>query len=145
MKYDLDMSKGGGHCCPMRTLTLLTRKIGKLFRCHMHKLNVTNSQVGIFMILLQKKESTQNELGKMLDLERSTISRDLSRLVCKGYLYKVSGTKSPLVGLTQKGGELATKIHVEWEKGYVEAKALLGEDGMAALLLLEKKMLTKKE
>ena len=87
------------------------------------------------------EELTQSDLGKLLDLERSTICRDLTRLVDQGYLYKTKGTKSPLIGLSKKGKEFGLKIFKEWEKGYKETRDILGEDGLEALKNLEKKLL----
>ncbi|PCJ28781.1 MAG: hypothetical protein COA97_00115 [Flavobacteriales bacterium] len=131
-------------CCPMGSMNRLSKIISKMFRCHFSKLNVTNSQVGIFMILGEKGETSQDSLGKMMLLERSTVSRDLVRLVDQGYLYKAKGGKSPLIGLTKKGQELAAEIKVEWEKGYNESRDLLGEKGLIALKELEKRILESK-
>jgi DNA-binding MarR family transcriptional regulator len=128
-------------CCPLGSLTLMLRKIGKMFRDHLSNLNVTNSQSSIFLILLKMEELSQSELGKKLDLERSTICRDLARLVDQGYLYKTKGAKSPLIGLTKKGKAFALEIFEEWEKGYKETRNLLGEEGLEALKNLEKKIL----
>ena len=145
MKKELDMDHSEENfCCPLGSLTLLSKKISKMFRTHLSKLNVTNSQVGIFLILSEKGELSQTELGKMLDLERSTICRDLMRLVNQGYLYKVKDGKSPLLGLTKKGQEFANEISKEWKKGYDETRDLLGEKGLEALQLLEKKLLENK-
>lgn len=143
-KSSIDLNEEN-FCCPMGSMTRLSRIINKMFRCHFSKLNVTNSQVGIFMILSEKGETTQGNLGKMMEIERSTISRDLVRLVDQGYLYKAKGGKSPLIGLTKKGQDLAAKIKVEWEKGYHESRDLLGEEGLAALKELEKKILENKD
>jgi DNA-binding MarR family transcriptional regulator len=132
-------------CCPMGSLTRLSKIISKMFRSHFSKLNVTNSQVGIFMILAEKGETTQGNLGKMMEIERSTISRDLVRLVDQGYLYKAKGGKSPLIGLTKKGQELGADIKIEWEKGYHESRDILGEEGLAALKELEKRILDNKD
>ncbi len=137
--------KDENFCCPLGTMTRLSRIISKMFRCHFSKLDVTNSQVGIFMILAEKGEISQDKLGKMMELERSTVSRDLVRLVNQGFLYKVKDGKSPLLGLTKKGQELASQIKVEWEKGYRESRDLLGEKGLAALQELEKKILENKK
>lgn len=142
MKKDItSYTQDKDFCCPLALLTLLQRKIGKMFRNHYSDLNVTNSQSSIFLILLKKEELTQSALGKLLDLERSTISRDLARLVNQGYLYKTKGTKSSLIGLTKKGKYFALEIFNEWEKGYKETRGLLGEEGLVALKNLEKKIL----
>jgi len=142
MKKDItSYAQDKDFCCPLGMLTLLQRKIGKMFRNHFSELNVTNSQSSIFLILLKMEELTQSELGKILDLERSTICRDLARLIEQGYLYKTKGNKSPLVGLTKKGKDFALAIFEEWEKGYKETRDLLGKDGIAALRNLEKKIL----
>ena len=143
-KSDIDFNDEN-FCCPLGSMTRLSRRISKMFRCHFSKLNVSNSQVGIFMILLEKGELSQDKLGKMMELERSTVSRDLVRLVDQGYLYKVKDGKSPLLGLTKKGQELALKVKVEWEKGYKESRDLIGEKGLAALRELEKKILDNKK
>jgi len=112
-----------------------------MFRNYYSDLNVTNSQSSIFLILLKMGEISQSDLGKLLDLERSTICRDLARLVDQGYLYKAKGGKSPLIGLTKKGEDFALEIFEEWEKGYKETRDLLGEEGLEALKNLEKKVL----
>ena len=142
MKKDItSYTQDKDFCCPLGMLTLLQRKIGKMFRSHYSDLNVTNSQSSIFLILLKMEELTQSDLGKLLDLERSTICRDLARLVDQGYLYKTKGTKSPLIGLSKKGKDFALEIFNEWEKGYKETRNLLGEEGLEALRNLEKKIL----
>ena len=128
-------------CCPLGSLTLLIKKIGKIFRNHLANLNVTNSQASIFLILLKEGELSQSQLGKALDLERSTVCRDLSRLLKQSYLYKIKDGKSPLIGLTKKGQELATEIFVEWQKGYDESRIILGDDGLEALKKLKSKLL----
>ena len=127
--------------CPLGSLTVLSRKIGKIFRNHFYKLNVSNSQVYIFLLLSKKEEVSQSEIGKILELERSTVSRDLVRLIDKGYLYKVKSGVSPIIGLTKKGQEFSKKIVHEWEKGYQESTDLLGKKGMEALKELEQQIL----
>ena len=142
MKKDItSYTQDKDFCCPLGILTLLQRKIGKMFRNHYSDLNVTNSQSSIFLILLRMEDLTQSELGRLLDLERSTICRDLVRLVNQGYLYKTQGTKSSLIGLTKKGKDFALQIFEEWEKGYKETRDFLGEEGLEALKNLEKKIL----
>lgn len=130
--------------CPLESLSVLTRKLGRLFREHFNKLNVTVSQAQLFMLLNEQEELLQSEIAKKLELERSTVSRDLVRLIDKGYLYKAKGGTSPLIGLTKKGKEFATLITQEWQKGYNESVSLLGDGGLKALQELEQQIQSNK-
>lgn len=130
----------GDNCCPLGSLTILSRKLGRLFRNHFSELNVTNSQVYVFLLLSEEGEILQSEMAKKLELDRSTVSRDLVRLHKQGYLYKAKGGASPLIGLTKKGQEFAAQIVGQWEKGYEESLELLGEKGMKALKELEQEI-----
>jgi len=70
MKKGLDTyTQDKDFCCPLGSLTLMLRKIGKMFRDHLSNLNVTNSQSSIFLILLKMDELSQSELGKKLDMD----------------------------------------------------------------------------
>ena len=63
-------------------------------------------------------EVAQSTIGKYLELERSTVSRDLVGLIDKGYLYKTATGVSPTISLTQDGKKMADLVTQEWEKGY---------------------------
>ena len=130
--------------CPLGAIAILSRKLSKIFRNHFSKIEVTNSQASIFLLLSSKEELPQKSIGETLELEKSTVSRDLVRLVNRGYLYKTKDAKSPNVGLTKKGQEFVKKITCEWEKGYEDAKEYLGEKGMKAISDLESSVIEKK-
>ncbi len=145
MKNENDIELKLEDChCPLGSMMLLARKMSKIFRSHFCDLEVTNSQAGLFLLLHKNGETAQSDIGKMMDLEKSTISRDLSRLVKQGYLYKAKDGKVARVGLTDKGNELAVEIEKQWKKGYNESRDLLGEKGVEALKELEKRLLDNK-
>jgi len=94
------------------------------------------SQLSLLMVTGKMKAVPQAELGKMLKLERSTVTRDLTRLVDKGFLVK-SGTNSrPVVEMTDAGAEYTERIIPDWYNATQEAKNKLGADGDLALNLV---------
>ena len=126
--------------CPLMRLLVITRKLGKLYNKHFNKLNVTQSQVSILLMVAKMGEIAQSAIGKRLELERSTVSRDLARLVDKGYLHKTANGVSPAISLTKEGIKVSNLVAREWEKGYKDSCELLGEKGMSALAEIQKIM-----
>jgi len=126
--------------CPLTRLMVTSRKLGKLFKKHLNKLNVTQSQVSILLMVAKMGEIAQSVIGKQLELERSTVSRDLARLIDKGYLQKTANGVSPVISLTKEGIKITNLVAHEWEKGYKDSIDLLGEKGMKALSVIEKAM-----
>ncbi|MBL4755967.1 MAG: MarR family transcriptional regulator [Flavobacteriales bacterium] len=126
--------------CPLIRLSIISRKLSKLFKKNFSKLNLTQSQVSILLMLSEMGNIAQSAIGKYLELERSTVTRDLVRLIDRGYLNKTAGGVSPTIGLTKEGTKMSKLVVREWEKGFNTAFELLGRQGMNAVGELEKKM-----
>lgn len=67
-------------------------------------------QLQILMVFFQKTEGsfTQNELVKILGVDKGNISRSLIKLSAKGYIEPVEGRK--LYQLSEKGKQLKSEI-----------------------------------
>jgi len=98
------------------------------------------SQLSLLMITGRMKSVSQSELGKMLKLERSTVTRDLKRLIDKGYLIKKGVVNRPIIEITDKGAGYTEKIIPDWHIATQEALVELGEDGEQALNLVLHKL-----
>ena len=119
--------------CTASKMALSIRMINKIYKKHLKKHRVTMSQLGILMIVGRMKEVAQAEIGKMLVLERSTVTRDLKRLVENGYLIKTGTNSRPVIEMTDKGAMYTTKIIPDWQKATLEANEVLGKKGVEAL------------
>lgn len=137
-KVEKSTSEINPQMCPLMRLLVISRKLVKLYSKHFKKLNVTQSQVSILLMVAKMGEIAQSTIGKQLELERSTVSRDLARLIDKGFVYKTTNGVSPIVNLTDNGIKVANLVAHEWEKGYKDSCDLLGEKGMNALEEIEK-------
>jgi DNA-binding MarR family transcriptional regulator len=113
------------------------RLINNLFRKHIAPHDLSNSQCNLLLVLSQKKEITQVELGHFLFLEKSSIKRNTDRLIDLGYF---DAKSRPKIKITPKGLAKIESVIPSWDKAMAEAKALLGDDGIEALNLVISKL-----
>ena len=71
-------------------------------------------------------------------MEKSTVSRNVSRMKKKGWLEitALDGQVTQTIKLTPKGRELLKEVYAKWKKAQQEAGVLLGEEGVASLSAL---------
>jgi len=115
----------------------LNRITGNIFRKHFKEFKVTNSQVSLLFILSKRDGLTQKALSDISKLEKSSINRNLNRLMSNQYISKAD---FPLIKITDKGLNMVNQIIPEWEKAMTEIRSLLGEEGEAALNLILSKL-----
>jgi DNA-binding MarR family transcriptional regulator len=126
--------------CTASKLALSIRSVNVIYRKHLKKHNVTMSQLSLLMVIGKMVSVPQSEVGKMLKLEKSTITRDLKRLIDKGHIVKNGPANRPIVEITDKGAAYTEKIIPDWHAATDEALAILGNDGEQALNLVLNKL-----
>ena len=80
---------------------------------------------------------TRAEIARLQHLNRSTLTRDLKAVLSEGWIEEVrenANGRSRPVALTRAGHELMLNAQPAWLMAQVQAEALLGEDGMNALI-----------
>lgn len=118
----------------------LNRVIANIFRKHLSPFEVTDSQLSLLFVLSKKDGLTQKQLTEILQLEKSSLNRNLKRLLEKDLLTRAD---FPIIRITNKGKELTNTIIPHWEKAMAEIRTLLGEEGEAALNVVSSKLQTK--
>ncbi len=126
--------------CIAGKIARLNRLIGQIYRKHLMPFKITQSQLGILMMINERAPLAQAELAHMMVLERSTVSRDLKRLSDRGYLLKSGAPNRPVLQLTQAGKARLNEILPSWEAAMEESRRLIGEEGDAALDMLLRKL-----
>jgi DNA-binding MarR family transcriptional regulator len=107
----------------------MDRIISGIFRKHIAPFGLTNSQLSILFVTAKKGSVTQQILSDILFLEKSSVSRNMRRLLDMKLIKKINSRK---IEMTIKGKELLEKIIPEWEKAMVEVNIILGEEGQEA-------------
>ncbi|HHJ49727.1 MAG TPA: MarR family transcriptional regulator [Phaeodactylibacter sp.] len=126
--------------CVASKLALSIRTVSAIYRKHLKAHNVTMSQLSLLMIVGKHKFLPQSEIGRKLMLERSTVTRDLKRMIERGYFVKKYDKSRPVIYITDKGASYVESIIPDWKAATEEAKAKLGEDGEQALNLVLHKL-----
>lgn len=119
--------------CIASRMLKCNRIITAIFRTHLLPYNITSSQIGILFLLNKAGEKSQQALADHLYLEKSTVSRNMQRLLQQGYIVRL-GTK--LIGITDKGNDFLETLIPAWDKAMAEARARLKGEGEEALTIL---------
>lgn len=111
----------------------LNRLTANVFRQHLSPFNITNSQLNVLFVLSKMDGLTQKELTEILQIEKSSLHRNLKRLFARDFLTK---SEFPVIKITHEGKVLVNNIIPEWEKAMDEIRQTLEEDGENALNLI---------
>ncbi|MEO0469979.1 MAG: MarR family transcriptional regulator [Bacteroidota bacterium] len=133
MKYD-------AHQCLAARLRSLSRIADGIYRRHLAGSGTTEQQLNILLILYQEGEVPQKRVSEVLELERSSLTRNLVRLVNQGWIEKKGPVNRPQISLTAKGKKATKKLLPHWEAAMDELSAALGGEGMLYLNMVEKKL-----
>ncbi len=121
-----------GICIGSR-LKILSRNVENIYRKHLGPYSITSSQLSILFFVAKNEEVRQKDIGKFLILERSTVCRDLTRLIRNGLIAKNRTELRSTVALTKAGGSLLEEVIPSWKMAHEESSELLGEHVMTEI------------
>jgi DNA-binding MarR family transcriptional regulator len=122
-------------CCIAGRLRLLNRVVTNIYDDALRPLDLKVSQMNILVVAAKLGVARPAEVCEFLELDTSTLSRTVERMVANGWLEIVpeeDGRSQPF-RLTAEGHRLLERALPAWEKAQAEAKKLLGDDGLRLL------------
>lgn len=124
----LAMSK---ECIAFR-VRLLSRVITKIYDHNLQELGVTANQATMLIVIARRGQMNRKELGQILQMEKSTVSRNLERMLTQHWLEELPHTNGELqpLALTESGRAMLGEVHIKWQSSQLQARALLGEDNV---------------
>jgi len=98
-----------------------------------HGINI--AQLNLLAAVSIADGARQVDLGKILDVEKSTLSRDLKRMERLGWIQskRLSSGRGQAVGITPAGARLLEQARPAWEKAQKAARSELGKTVFAQL------------
>ena len=121
--------------CIAGRLRLLNRVVTNLYDEALRPFGVKLSQGNILAVTAKLGVARPAEVCAILELDTSTLSRTVERMVANGWLEILpddDGRSHPF-RLTDEGKRLMEKAIPAWETAQAEAKKLLGADGLKLL------------
>jgi DNA-binding MarR family transcriptional regulator len=115
-----------GSCLALRT-RMLARRLTRLYDDALRRHGLTVSQLILLVAMTRYPDKPAAVLGRGLEIEKSTLSRNLARLAEAGWI-----TQAPL-SVTDAGRALIAAAYPDWQRAQREAEHLVGEPGRAAL------------
>ncbi len=121
--------------CIAGRMRLLNRVVTNLYDNALRPIGIRLSQGNVLAVTAKLGVARPAEVCDILELDTSTLSRTVDRMVENGWLEIVpdeDGRFQPF-RLTEQGRRLMEKSVPAWEKAQAEATKLLGEDGLRLL------------
>lgn len=121
--------------CLASRVRQLSRIITRLYDDAMRPLGITASQFTLLTQLGQQDGITAVEIGFSLDIEKSTLSRNLKRLLALGMIEMdpPAGRRGRGLHLTPKGQATIKDAFPVWEDAQRRALSIMGEGSRATL------------
>ena len=86
----------------------------------------------------KKEKMTQKQLSEFAHLEKSSLNRNLTRLIDRKLL---SRDEFPIIMITTDGKYFVENIIPIWEKAMCEIREAMGKEGEDALITLHNKLI----
>ena len=121
-------------CLAVR-LRVLNRVVSGVYDAALRPHGLKISQLNILVAIARMGEAQPSRLCRALHLDPSTLSRNVERMLKRGWLRVSAGEdgRTQVVRVTTEGEELLRTAAPAWEKAQQQAAELLGEEGAAAL------------
>lgn len=121
--------------CLVARVRILNRQLTRIYDEALRPLKVKANQTGILVLVAKRGPCTPRDLGAILRMEKSTVSRNLELMRKQGWLVSLPGDdqRSHRVRITPRGRKLLERALPRWEEAQQKARALLGPTGAEAL------------
>jgi DNA-binding MarR family transcriptional regulator len=130
----------------MRT-RLISRVLTTIYDEELRPFGIVSPQFALLAIISEMEPATRAEIGRYHHQDRSTLTRNLKIILSEGWVEEVQGEKGgrrkPIV-LTPAGKDLLVKGAPAWRVAQAQAKALLGKDGVAAVMNMASRIMSPK-
>ena len=138
-------NKTNDNICTVMRLRRATRKATRLYDRHFADLGIGIAQYGIMQTIAQAKRTSISDIADALDMERTTLTRNLKPLIASGLVAVGEGndkrTRSVIV--TDKGKKLLKQARSVWQKAQKEVRTEMGEAELRKLHRLLADMLER--
>jgi DNA-binding MarR family transcriptional regulator len=118
-----------------RCIALRVRRLGRLvtriYDDAMRPFGLTVAQFSLLSAMINAGRLSPAELGRRLDLEKSTVSRNLARMTEHGWIRAVPEARGVELRVEAAGRKLFERAHPAWETAQARAAELMTREALA--------------
>ena len=118
--------------CLASRVRYLDRVLSRIYDGALRDHGVTGAQLGMLVAVALAGPTTPAWVGRRLELERSTVSRNLARLRAAGLVSAEGGLR-----VTPRGAALVRAAHPAWQRAQQQARDVLGTHQLRLLSAVE--------
>jgi DNA-binding MarR family transcriptional regulator len=145
--YTINMNgktiKRVGTECLGFTARLLSRVISGVYDDALAEVGLKVSQFSLLNAIANEEDARPAELAKLLVMDESTLSRNVTRMCARGWLRLKPGEddgRSHQITVTEEGIALLRSSYPAWQKAQSQLTQRLGPEGVTALKSIMKKL-----
>jgi DNA-binding MarR family transcriptional regulator len=117
------------------------RSLTRLYEEHLRAVELTPPQFGLLSVLAERAGLAQTELVEALDLDQTTLSRNLKLLIANKWVKRgrsAEDRRQAVYSITAAGLEVRRAALPHWQRAQAQMRRTLGAEFDAALALLER-------
>ena len=130
-----EIAESTASLCLATRVRQLSRIVTRVYDDAMRPLGITASQYTLLAQLASRDGITAVEIGHDLDIEKSTLSRNLKRLLALGHIIMdpPAGRRGRGLHLTPKGQAVLKEAFPIWAEAQRRATTVMGSDSRSVL------------
>lgn len=118
--------------CLASRIRYLDRVLARIYDGELREHGVTGAQLGMLVAVTLAGPTTPAWVGRRLELEKSTVSRNLARLRAAGLVTDDGGLR-----VTPRGAALVRAAHPAWRRAQRQARVALGAQPLRLLSAID--------
>ncbi len=117
-------------CLSVR-VRLLSRTITAIYDDALRPLGLTAGQLNVLVVIAKRGPISPGEIARRLNMEKSTVSRNLARMRDNGWIAVPAGESGHKQRLTlnRRGKALLERSLPAWQEAQTQSRAVLGQRG----------------
>ncbi len=132
---DHDLARSMAMDCIAVRVRRLHRVVSRIYDDALRPHGLTTAQLNLLVAITALDSVSPTALCERLDLEKSTVSRNVERMAREGWVLAQTAEdgRERLLSTTRQGRSLLRRVRSDWDAAQKRAKKLLGRDGTRGL------------
>ena len=122
--------------CIANKIRLLNRAVTALYDQALRPYGLTIGQMSVLVTLSKMGGASPVSLGRVLHMEKCTLSRNVQRMRARGWLEAIptEDRRTSELRASDRGLRLLRDVHPAWNRAQQRARAMLGGHGLRGIV-----------